>query len=641
MKRILFIICILLLVSSLTVNAQDNSAARAYISQANNYLSKGDYRNAKAKAEAALKISPSNSEALRIKATCDKEFKKQEAEKERQRREQERKAEEKRQEAERKRLEAEQQERDAYQAACNSGSESEMRSFISHYPKYRTEMENRIEDLKLWNKAKETATVGAYNQYLSSPGHNYHRDEALREIDYIKNRDKREFDAARATNTEEAYQRYLQNFHDGNYRAEAQERIREIQAWSNARSLNTKTAYQDYLSKSTIKSHLKEANDAIRNIESEEEWVRIKDSNYRSDFERFVNNYTASVHRNEAEWHINLLKGEELYKPGPDPQAYDEQALSFLKAANDYRRLTGEPAQHLEQLLDKKKYKEIMRSYYESEVQSYLNSLKPENPYYIPVSDHLAKLKADNLTNKTNNLKDYRDKAMIFAISPDAKQYVKDRYKSAKEMKRNQRKAYRSSTGSYSSFNLGDWLGEHAQIGLDTSLEYAVVSENVEYYNEDENSINQVGLGLMGRFGRSTDLLNVFVGVRFWIIATPDSFDDEIDDSKMETDEWNYKGYLAFPVKIRCNLIRTDGHGSIFIGGGAEFGLCMNRMLETSPFEKNFFSLSPQIGWTNKHFELSVYYKSYLQGPYKKDWVDRYKNLDRKSLIGINVGYYF
>ena len=638
MKRILFIICTLLLVSSLTVYAQE-SEARALVHQAKNFLDKKDYVKAKAKAEAALDKSPSNSEAKQIKMTCDNWFRQKKAEEQKKIDEQKEKERRRKEEAERKRLEAEQRERDAYQTACNSGSESEMRSFISQYPKYRTEIENRIEDLKLWNKAKETATVGAYNQYLNNSRHKYYSDEARREIAFIKNKDKREFESACVTNTEESYQRYLRNFPDGNFRADVQERILEIQSWNNARGLNTKTAYQDYLSKSTIKSHLKEANDAIQNIESEEEWVRIKDSNYRSDFERFVNNYSASVHRNEAEWHINLLKGEELYMPGPDPQAYDELALSFLKAANDYRRLTGEPAEHLEQLLEKKKYKEIMRSNYESEVQSYLNSIKPENPYYIHVSDHLAKLKADNLTNKTYNLKDYRDQAMTFAISPDAKQYVKDSYKSAKKRKNIQRK-YSSNTRSHSSFNLGEWLGEHAQIGLDTSLDYALRSKTDK--EVEDPGVNQLGIGLMGRFGRSTDVLNVFLGVRYWIISTPESFEDGIDDQKYETDENEYKGYLAFPLKIRCNVIRTDGHGSFFIGGGAEFGLCMNKMLDTSPFDKNFFSLSPQIGWTNRHFEVSAFYKSYLQGPFKKEWVDNFKTyLDRKSVVGINVGYYF
>lgn len=58
--------------SVLTLYAQQpKTAATALLRQANNYMSKGDYKNAKAKAEAVLSIDKSNSEAKKILTSCN------------------------------------------------------------------------------------------------------------------------------------------------------------------------------------------------------------------------------------------------------------------------------------------------------------------------------------------------------------------------------------------------------------------------------------------------------------------------------------------------------------------------------------------------------------------------------------------
>ena len=65
MKHILFLLAAFWL-SILTLSAQQpTTAATALLRQANNYMSKGDYKNAKAKAEAVLSIDKTNSEAKR------------------------------------------------------------------------------------------------------------------------------------------------------------------------------------------------------------------------------------------------------------------------------------------------------------------------------------------------------------------------------------------------------------------------------------------------------------------------------------------------------------------------------------------------------------------------------------------------
>lgn len=71
MKHTLIIFMVFWL-SILTICAQQpKTATTALLRQANNYMSKGDYKNAKAKAEAVLSIDKSNSEAKKILTSCN------------------------------------------------------------------------------------------------------------------------------------------------------------------------------------------------------------------------------------------------------------------------------------------------------------------------------------------------------------------------------------------------------------------------------------------------------------------------------------------------------------------------------------------------------------------------------------------
>ena len=433
-------------------------------------------------------------------------------------------------------------------------------------------------------------------------------------------KDEQTFRSSCEKNTISAYQQYLGNFPNGRFRNEVQERINEIRLWEDTKRINTKAAYQKYITGSRYKIYQKEATEAINRFESDEEWNRIKESDNWTIFEQFVRKYPNSVYVSEAKYHINLLKGEQYYKPGIDFQASENHALSLLTEANSYRRLTGKPAEHLEDLLGRLEHHQMMNSKNETAVLNYLNGLSQGNVYYIPTSNHLAELKADKLSSSYQIRNDYKE-AMSYAKNNQTEQYVKNCYKKIKSKRKK------------------DWLKEHVQMGYDMNLEMSLVPKSDDEKDELLDCV-QFGFGLLGRVGNYADLFNVSIGVRYWFVSSPKVVDDEYENEKNK-DKWKFKGYLSFPVNVRCNLIRTENSGSFYIGGGAEYGLCMSKKLETSHFEKNYFSLSPQIGWTNENVDVSIYYKSYLHGPFKKEWVDNFKRLDRKNIIGINVGYYF
>ena len=104
------------------------------ISDAQNYITKGDYVAAQNTLNSLLKIDPNNSKAKELLDSCESGIKKQE-----------------------------QLIYQAYLDACNAGTISSLENFISKYPnsEYVSQAKKRIEDYNMWKKAKEQNTISA------------------------------------------------------------------------------------------------------------------------------------------------------------------------------------------------------------------------------------------------------------------------------------------------------------------------------------------------------------------------------------------------------------------------------------------------------------------------------------------------
>lgn len=129
------------------------------LSDAQNYIAKGDYVAAQNTLNSLLKIDPNNSKAKELLESCESGIKKQ------------------------KQLIYQ-----AYLDACNAGTISSLENFISKYPnsEYVLQAKKRIEDYNMWKKAKEQNTISAYNSYLSNSSILAYKEDANKAIKNIR-----------------------------------------------------------------------------------------------------------------------------------------------------------------------------------------------------------------------------------------------------------------------------------------------------------------------------------------------------------------------------------------------------------------------------------------------------------------------
>lgn len=153
------------------------------LSDAQNYIAKGDYIAAQNTLNSLLNLDPNNSKAKELLNTCESGIKKQK-----------------------------QQIHLAYIDACNAGTISSLKNFISKYPnsEYVSLAKKRIEDHNMWKKAKEQNTISAYNTYLSKSTILAYKDDANKAIKNIQA--EIEWNNCKDSNDEEKLNAYIIKF---------------------------------------------------------------------------------------------------------------------------------------------------------------------------------------------------------------------------------------------------------------------------------------------------------------------------------------------------------------------------------------------------------------------------------------------
>lgn len=98
------------------------------------------------------------------------------------------------------------------------------------------EQERQRRDTAYWGEMSNIDTKAALGRYLKRYPNGLHAAKAQRRLEKLRKQDaktargddKKAWRAAREANTEQAYQRYLNRFADGNFRDQAEERIAEL-----------------------------------------------------------------------------------------------------------------------------------------------------------------------------------------------------------------------------------------------------------------------------------------------------------------------------------------------------------------------------------------------------------------------------
>ena len=456
-------------------------------------------------------------------------------------------------------------------------------------------------------------------------------------VDQIRKIEKTEFQDACKKNTISALRMFVDEHPNSELRKDAEDRIKDFELWYTAKDKNTIESYNSYIQNSTIKAYIIDAQTAIKKIQEEQSWNTCKDSENEDLLSDFVGNYPESPYINEANFRLNILKGQRMYNDG-----FAETAYLYLNSANSYRPLTGKEAVLYAELKEKNTFKEIQASSDVDIVRKYLNTLSISSPYYNDTSNHLALLLGAKLSAWSPESS--MNEALSFAKDESTKSIVKRYINQAKDLHRSYERQRKASARKA-------WWKRNFKIGIDADIETNIDSES--------GSAMFYSVGLAARFGNYTSNFSVVTGVKYrWLRMEPKyraSYYDEYYDAYNNdyyghynyydygsNKRQSYGGAISIPLSIRYQFFRITTRSKLFIGAGGEFGVGMFESSDKKDcLENNYISLFPQFGLTCPNFEMSLYWKSYVNGPFKKSISNMYSEFGCSSLIGFQMAVFF
>lgn len=412
-----------------------------------------------------------------------------------------------------------------------------------------------------------------------------------------------------------ALQDFIAQYPKSGFVSQAESCIEDFELWDEARKKDTKAAYQHYLSASNRLGYKSDAESAIYRIEAEEAWADCHNSNSMTKLESYLDKYSNSTHAKEAEYELNILKAEKCYN-----QNSRTLALSYYEKANTYRTLIGSHKKNYDELVLEATYDRLKGSTNLTDLQNFLKRLTLDSPYYNPISNRIAVVKAQRLTISSSDMD--MDVALSYAKDNETKttvkQYISDVKKRQRENRRDMRKWRRKT-----------WWEDRATLGwsivtADLDPDFRIRFDNSSGYP----STLSLGTGLRLRFGRYNDRVNFTIGVdyqNYWgkYVTTSNYY------GYYEEEEVRYSTIsrrLAFPVNFKVNLpVNKYSRRAFYFGCTAEFGFDVNDVAnyfkQINQFEDFLnwqaipsIAIEPRIGFNHKHFDWGLYYRYYFDG---------------------------
>ena len=161
----------------------------------------------------------------------------------------------------------------AWDKARDANSIYAYQAFIESYPTssyvYQAKLNiKNLEDDIAWENAEQAGSISAYKAYLENFPAGKKRTTAndrIREMEIIKP----EWSQALRKNTPEAYRKFIRQYGQSSYAAEAEKKLEELEReyWRKANNRGSKTAYKKYISSFPYGRYTEEAEKAIIDIE--------------------------------------------------------------------------------------------------------------------------------------------------------------------------------------------------------------------------------------------------------------------------------------------------------------------------------------------------------------------------------------
>ena len=427
-------------------------------------------------------------------------------------------------------------------------------------------------------------------------------------LEQIRNKEFAEYKEVCKKNTVSALRAFIEEHPNSEFRKDAENRIKDFELWNDAKEKNTIEAYNAYLQKSVISAYKGDAQHAIQKIKEERAWNACKNTDNEALLEDFISTYPESSFIEEANYNLNLLKGERLYKEGLSDMAY-----SYFNNANLYRPLIGDAAAHYAELKEKMTFNEIIASSDVDEVRKYLNTLSFSSPYYNDTSNHLALLLGEKLSAWSS---DYSmGEALNYAKDEPTKATVRNYINQAKDLRRayeRQRKARARK----------EWWSERVSLGWKIANLGANVGGN-------DPSLAHLGTGLRLRFGRYSDFMNIILGA-----------DYQYYYMKYEKRTSNNEFYIHQGIggaNIRFNLFNAFSNAKFYIGCAGHFTFYLSgKDIPDDALNKSPIVIDPQIGIQGRGLDIGIYYRTFTD----KNGLFKYNVVDNNH-VGFSITWYF
>lgn len=313
MKKIVLLMVFVLMPCVINVKAEEKVSLEIFLQfdksmmvqqklkKAQACIEKGQFNTAQTLLRGVLKLSPGNSRAKVLLASCEDRMEKQ------------------------RNLELQ-----AYNDACSKGTPFALQSFISKYPKNEkvADAKKRLQDYKLWNAASSQNTIDAYNDYLSQSTLKAYQNEAYAAINKLS--EEKEWNNCKDGVDEDKLSTFVTLYPNSVHIEQAKYFLNVIRGEKNYESGYNYSAYEYYKKADAYRTltggpamHYKELKEAL-------ELSEILQSTSVGEVSAFLQSLPSnSVHRDEVSNRLAILKAADLTSFSSDYSMND--AMSFAK----------------------------------------------------------------------------------------------------------------------------------------------------------------------------------------------------------------------------------------------------------------------------------------------------------------------
>lgn len=422
------------------------------------------------------------------------------------------------------------------------------------------------------------------------------------ELERIRQNAIQQYNDAVASENAEALQQFINTYPSSNLAKQASNRLQELKIWQQCKAQDTKQAYTAYLNQSQLKAYADEARRAIARIEEEERllarraeakirYEEVCKSNSQEEVEKFATDYHDTEYAEKVQPYICLLKARKAFAQNDLASAYTLYGQAEKATGESF---TIVDKTQYAQAKEYSEYQELKGSENVERLQYFLGTYGKSSPYYAKVSDRIAMLRVNQLDAYTFTNSDLSE-VRSYIQSESTRQNVESVISSLQS----QRSAYERQQRTLARKR---WWKDRVTLGWKVfGMDYM-----------DEHFAMTTGLRL--RCGRFTDFVNFLVtcDLNYTMVYDP-NFSGY---SSNRTNRFEgLAGYVEPAFGLRFNLGKRY-NARFFMGAHAVRGFKFidAKKLEKENHRKNTLAVMPEIGWSGRRFDFSIYYKYYLKG---------------------------